>query len=208
MKDQHTKLKELMMVVVDHYRTRGEPIGSKFLHSLEETEYAPSTLRKYLNILEQEGLLYQPYNSAGRIPTCKGMEDYMDTIIQEVDKETEAERDEQFDEDLDYTRGDLRNLVQTLGEYVDGAVVGFVREDEYYYLGLDNLIKDMFVDDMSTVRYIVKFIESRELVQKLDARVIKNGKIYYTFLDHENKLISIVYTKILLNGYDVIIAIL
>jgi transcriptional regulator of heat shock response len=51
----HTeKLKELMMVVIDHYITRGEPIGSKFLHSMDQTDYAPSTLRKYLNLLEQE----------------------------------------------------------------------------------------------------------------------------------------------------------
>jgi transcriptional regulator of heat shock response len=136
------------------------------------------------------------------------MEDYMETIIQEIHDETDAERDEVFDEDLDYSRGNLREMVETLGEYVDGAVVGFLKEDEYYYLGLNNLLKETFMDDVGTVRYLVKFIESREIVQKLDARIMKNGKIYYTFLEHEGKLISIVYTKILVNGYDAIISVL
>jgi transcriptional regulator of heat shock response len=136
------------------------------------------------------------------------MEDYMDTIIKEISDETNAERDEVFDEDIDYTRSDLRDMVETLGEYVDGAVVGFLKEDEYFYLGINNLLKETFMDDVGTVRYLVKFIESRELVQRLDARIMKNGKIYYTFLEHEAKLISIVYTKILVNGYDCVLSIL
>lgn len=65
------KLRELLNIVIENYIDKGDPIGSKFLYSLEDTDYAPSTLRKYLNILEQEGLLYQPYHSAGRIPTVK-----------------------------------------------------------------------------------------------------------------------------------------
>lgn len=205
---QNDKLKEIMMIVIDHYITRWEPIWSKFLHSLEKNDYAPSTLRKYLNLLEQEWLLYQPYNSAWRLPTCRGMEDYMETIIQEISDETDEQRDQTFDEDINYTRGNLREIVETLWEYVDGAVVGFLKEDEYYYLGLNNLIKETFMDDVSTVKYLVKFIESREIVQKLDTRIMKNWKIYYTFLEHENKLISIVYTKIIVNDYDCVISVL
>jgi hypothetical protein len=36
--------------------------------------------------------------------------------------------------DIDYARNDLRAIVETLGEYMDGAVVGFLKEDEYFYL--------------------------------------------------------------------------
>jgi len=38
---------------------------------LEDSEYAPSTLRKYLNQLEKAGMVYQPYNSSGRVPTVQ-----------------------------------------------------------------------------------------------------------------------------------------
>ena len=48
------KLKKLLSVVIENYIDKGDPIGSKFLYSLDDTDYAPSTLRKYLNILEQE----------------------------------------------------------------------------------------------------------------------------------------------------------
>ena len=51
---QDEKLLALLDVVIDTYINKGEPIGSKFLNTLEDVEYAPSTLRKYLNILEKQ----------------------------------------------------------------------------------------------------------------------------------------------------------
>lgn len=48
------KLLSLLGVVIDNYINKGEPVGSKFLHTLDTMEYAPSTLRKYLNLLEKE----------------------------------------------------------------------------------------------------------------------------------------------------------
>lgn len=71
MTDFDQKLLALLDVVIDNYINKGEPVGSKFLNSLEDAEYAPSTLRKYLNMLEKAGMVYQPYNSSGRVPTVQ-----------------------------------------------------------------------------------------------------------------------------------------
>ena len=70
---ENTKLLALLDTVIDCYLDKGEPVGSKFLNSLEAVDYAPSTLRKYLNALEKQGMVYQPYNSSGRIPTLRLM---------------------------------------------------------------------------------------------------------------------------------------
>lgn len=203
MKDD--RLKELLSIVIEHYISKGEPIGSKFLHSQEDSEYAPSTLRKYLNLLEKEWLLYQPYHSAGRLPTAQWLSNYIDTILALSQKETDDEIND-MDFDLDYARNDLRSIVETLGEYMDGAVVGFLKEDEYYYLWLNNLLKETLLNDVDTTRYLIKFIESKELVQQLDAKMIKKWVVYYTILDIEEKLIAIIYTKIEVNGYDAMLA--
>lgn len=201
------KLKELLWIVIDHYISKGEPIGSKFLHSLDHTDYAPSTLRKYLNILEKEWLLYQPYHSAGRIPTAQWLSSYMDTILAlPQDETTDAVDSVTFD--LDYARNDLRGIVETLGEYMDGAVVGFLKEDEYYYLWLNNLLKESLLGDVETTRYLIKFIEGKEIVQTLDAKLMKKWTVYYTVLDNDEKLISIVYTKVEINGYDAVVAVI
>jgi hypothetical protein len=46
------------------------------------------------------------------------------------------------------------------------------------------------------------------LIQELDKKMIKRDQIYYTFIESDEKLISIVYTKLEINGYDAIVSIL
>gem|GEM_PF-1917272 len=73
MSKSNDTLLQILHVVIDHYISKGEPVGSKFLSTCEqgEMDYAPSTLRKYLHMLEESGMVYQPYNSSGRIPTVQ-----------------------------------------------------------------------------------------------------------------------------------------
>jgi heat-inducible transcriptional repressor len=111
------KLKQLLSVVIENYIDKGDPVGSKYLTTLEEIEYAPSTLRKYLNLLEQDGLVYQPYNSSGRIPTREGIESYLQDQMN-----TEHTSLAQFDFDTDLARKSLRYMVEKLGDMVDGVV--------------------------------------------------------------------------------------
>jgi len=201
MKDE--KLHHLLQVVIDHYIGKGDPIWSKFLNSLESVDYAPSTIRKYLNILEKEWLLYQPYDSSGRVPTVAWLSSYMDALI---DK-----KEEDFDElkfDVEYARNDLRSVVETLWGYVDGAAVWFLKEDEYFYLGINNLLKESLIDDHETTRYLIKFIESKELVQTLDAKMMKRWEVYYTILESREKMISIVYTKFEVNWFDAVVSVI
>jgi hypothetical protein len=68
-------------------------------------------------------------------------------------------QEHQVPDDVTYARDDLRSVVETLGLYADGAVVGFLKEDEYYYLGMNNLLRDSFLPDVETTKYLIKFIE-------------------------------------------------
>lgn len=51
---EKTKLIWLLKVVVENYITKGEPVWSKFLHTLKNNEYAPELPWENLNILEKE----------------------------------------------------------------------------------------------------------------------------------------------------------
>ncbi len=200
------KLKKLLWIVIEHYIDKWEPIWSKFLHTLDSTDYAPSTLRKYLNLLEQEWLLYQPYNSAWRVPTKEWLSNYIDSILL-----VSQEWNEQFDEmafDVDYARNDLRSIVETLWEWMDWAVVWFLKEDEYYYLWINNLLKENLLSDVETTKYLIDFIEHKHIIPELDTKMLKHWKIYYSFIESDEKLISALYTKILVNSYDAMLCVL
>lgn len=197
-------LVDLLNVVIDHYIHKGEPIGSKFLHSLETIDYAPSTLRKYLNILEKSWLVYQPYKSSWRIPTIQWFETYLDQ---------ELAREGQSDIDLsqlwiDQARSNLRHVIEQLGNVVDGVMVGFLQNDEYYFLWINNLLREDLLHEYETTRYIIDFIEQREVVPYLATKMMQRNRVYYTFVQDDEKVISCLYAKISLNEYDAIVSIL
>lgn len=204
-------LLQILHVVIDHYITKGEPIGSKFLSTLEwaEMDYAPSTLRKYLHQLESSGMVYQPYNSSGRIPTVQWLSTYLDTFLAELtDPNTEDESDNfSFELDIELARASLRGVTENLGRMVDGVVVGFLSNDEYYFLGINNLLTEQMREETETMRYIVDFIERKEIVDFLGTKIIKRWNVYYTFAQDGDKVLSCVYTKVSINDYDAIISI-
>ncbi len=199
MTTENTKLLALLDTVIESYLTKGEPVWSKFLNSLEAVDYAPSTLRKYLNILEKQGMVYQPYNSSGRIPTLQGLSAYVESTL--------AQSPQDIDLNLNSTRAELKSFVEALGEVTDGVVVGFIRNDEYYYLGINNLLRDDMIDEYSATRTIIRFIEEKKIVPFIDKKILKNGEVYYTFVNDQDTLISCVYVKIALNDYDMVLSI-
>ncbi|GHW02943.1 hypothetical protein AGMMS50249_7290 [candidate division SR1 bacterium] len=196
---QDEKLLALLDIVIDTYIDKGEPIGSKFLNSLEDIDYAPSTLRKHLNTLEKQGMVYQPYNSSGRIPTVEGLKLYIENYLQQMEAD-------QIDEVIS-TRENIKEIVEALGSLVDGVMIGFLRNDEYYYLGINNLLRDDLREDYDETRTIIKFIEEKKIVKHIDEKILKKNQIYYTFLDDESTMISIVYLKLNINGFESILAI-
>lgn len=45
-------------------------------------DISPATIRNDMKQLEEMGLVYQPYNSAGRLPTTRGIRMYVDYLIE------------------------------------------------------------------------------------------------------------------------------
>lgn len=205
MPKKNQKLLGLLSIVIDTYIDKWDPVGSKFLYASELTEYAPSTLRKQLNMLEKEGLVYQPYNSSGRLPTIEWVSLYVDELLK--NEEDDGKDNFSLAFDVNYARNGLRYIIETLGKLVDCAVVWFLRNDEYYFLGINNLLKHSTMNDMDTTKYIVQYIEDKKIVPTLAGKVIKTNQIYYTFLQSDQHVISIVFTKINVNGYDSVISI-
>ncbi len=207
MKNNDPKLINLLSVVIDNYISKWEPIWSKYLHSLEGIDYAPSTLRKYLNILEKAWFVYQPYNSSWRIPTINWIAVYLDTYLEEI----ENKKDEivgNISLWLWDARFDLQNIVESLGKISDWVVVGFIRNDQYFFLGINNLLVDKNIEqNFATTKKIIDFIEKREIIAFLSSKIIKSKQIYYSFVQEDEVAFSCLYAKINIKDYEAIIAI-
>ncbi|MEA5510354.1 heat-inducible transcriptional repressor HrcA [Crocosphaera sp. UHCC 0190] len=75
------RYQNILRATVKHYIVTAEPVGSKTL--LEEYNFSVSsaTIRNTLGQLEKAGFLYQPYTSAGRIPSDCGYRIYVDNLM-------------------------------------------------------------------------------------------------------------------------------
>lgn len=197
---QDAKLLALLDVVIDTYITKWEPIGSKFLNTLEDVDYAPSTLRKYLHVLEEQGMVYQPYNSSGRIPTLQWLTLYLENCLAQQEMAVESE--------VNTARVSMKTLVETLGAVVDWVVVGFLKNDEYYYLGINNLLKEEFMDQYQATKQLISFVEEKRIVKFIDSKMLKTNQMYYTFIEDQELVISCLYAKVQMDGYDGVIAII
>lgn len=73
---------EILKIIVDEFIQSGEVIGSKWLLQKYDLWVSPATVRNDMAKLENLDLLYQPYNSAGRLPTAKGLRAFVNYLMQ------------------------------------------------------------------------------------------------------------------------------
>lgn len=74
--------REILRVLIDHYITTAEPVGSRVLAGRYRLGLSPATIRNTMQDLEEMGLIRQPHTSAGRVPTDDGYRTYIDNLIE------------------------------------------------------------------------------------------------------------------------------
>ena len=75
------RMKRVLEIVVEDYIRWAEPVGSRTISKKSSLNLSPATIRNIMSDLEDLGLLSQPYTSAGRVPTEKGLRFYIDSIL-------------------------------------------------------------------------------------------------------------------------------
>ena len=76
----------ILQAIVRHYVATAEPVGSKVLVQEYDINASPATVRNTMGRLEKVGLLYQPYTSAGRVPSDSGYRVYVDHYMTPTDQ--------------------------------------------------------------------------------------------------------------------------
>ena len=74
--------KQIFKSVVETYLETGTPLGSETILKKGTINLSSSSIRSILAELQNEGLLYAPHTSAGRLPTDKGMRLFVDGLLE------------------------------------------------------------------------------------------------------------------------------
>lgn len=103
----------VLSLISKAYLKTGEPIGSKQIALELGGEVSSATIRNDMAQLEQEGLLFQPHTSAGRIPTAAGMRLYIDRLME---KRTISKKQR---EQIDFLLGSVHSVEDAISAASD-----------------------------------------------------------------------------------------
>jgi len=79
--------KKILQAVIRNYLETGEPVGSRTISKYTDLNLSSATIRNEMSDLEEMGYILQPHTSAGRIPSDKGYRLYVDTMMEEKERE-------------------------------------------------------------------------------------------------------------------------
>jgi len=86
MKKNEIRQEKVFAHLVEEYIESAEPVSSKLICQKYVSNASPATIRIDLNKLEKCNWIYQPYTSAGRIPTIQGYREYLKIISPQLAK--------------------------------------------------------------------------------------------------------------------------
>lgn len=82
----------ILIAIIKNYLETGEPVGSRTISKYTDLNLSSATIRNEMSDLEEMGYIIQPHTSAGRIPSDKGYRFYVDTLLENKEKEIEEKK--------------------------------------------------------------------------------------------------------------------
>ena len=114
--------KKILQAVIRNYLETGEPVGSRTISKYTDLNLSSATIRNEMADLEEMGYILQPHTSAGRIPSDKGYRLYVDTMMEEKEREV-VEMKEMLVERQDKMETLLRQVAKVLAQNTQYATM-------------------------------------------------------------------------------------
>ena len=130
----------LKILTIEFIKT-AQPVSSKFITDSGGFDLSSATIRNEMADLEKQGYIFHPHTSAGRVPTEKGYQYFVENFIEEdgLSKKNQdslsavAQGYNQFEYAL------VKNLAKQMAALSDSAVFVAFANNDFYYTGLSNL---------------------------------------------------------------------
>ena len=110
-----TKRQKIILTeTIKNYISIASPISSGLIYNKKKKiKASPATIRNEMEILTKEGYLYQPYTSAGRIPTDKGYRFFVNNLLKNLsNKKKESSSVNVYSKYFNLTNPDFHNILR------------------------------------------------------------------------------------------------
>lgn len=110
---------KILQAIIRNYLETGEPVGSRTISKYTDLNLSSATIRNEMSDLEEMGYILQPHTSAGRIPSDKAYRLYVDTMMEEKDRELEELKEMMLEREdkMDHLLKQVAKLLATNTNY-------------------------------------------------------------------------------------------
>ena len=113
---------KILQAIIRNYLETGEPVGSRTISKYTDLNLSSATIRNEMADLEEMGYILQPHTSAGRIPSDKGYRFYVDTMMEDREREV-IEMKEMLVERQDKMETLLKQVAKVLAQNTQYATM-------------------------------------------------------------------------------------
>ena len=150
--------KRILHAVIRNYLETGEPVGSRTISKYTDLNLSSATIRNEMSDLEEMGYIIQPHTSAGRIPTDRAYRLYVDSMMEEKDREIEELKGmlQRTEDKMDKVLKNVANLLATNTNYATVVSAPQIKGNRLKFLQLskvdDNHILVVIVMEGNVIR--------------------------------------------------------
>jgi len=152
--------KKLLKLIIKNYIKTAEPVGSKFLKKKSNLDISSATIRNEMSDLADQGFLSKPHVSAGRVPTLKAFNYYIDNLLslkdltkKEKKRFKKIVKKHQGQKQLKETLKEIASLSEELGILI-------FNKRSFYYTGFSYLFNQPEFENHSSVETISQVVDS------------------------------------------------
>jgi len=152
--------KLILQTIIKEYIETAQPVSSAVLVKKYKLNISPATVRNEMMELEENGYIFQPHTSAGRIPTELAY--FLE--VETKDRKTELKKDEikRLEEVFGYDETALKKTAKKIAELSNGAVFWAFHKNNLYYTGLANLFSQPEFKEVNAVQDFSAVIDRLE----------------------------------------------
>ncbi|MCR4937991.1 MAG: heat-inducible transcriptional repressor HrcA [Lachnospiraceae bacterium] len=173
----------ILHAVIRNYLETGEPVGSRTISKYTDLNLSSATIRNEMSDLEEMGYIVQPHTSAGRIPTDKAYRLYVDTMMEEKEREISDLKEllSEAEEKMDLMLKKVARVLAVNTNYATVVTAPAIHGNKLKFIQLSR------VDDVQLLATIV-----------VEGNVIRNSMIPVDEVINEETLLKL---NILLNTH-------
>jgi heat-inducible transcriptional repressor len=138
----------LLQAIVQEYIKTAKPVSSQALAEDYGFDFSPATIRNDMAALEEAGYIRQPHTSAGRTPTEKGYQYYIQHFLQPRQLRanqkaalTEVVRQPVAKNDANREQQWIQQLAKTLATLTGEAVIVSADGNQLFYTGMSHMFR-------------------------------------------------------------------